>query len=71
MFFVGNDIIQSHPDFRTIVWLGATREVLRRPWTIGLSAEYSYVWRAWRSARRLWREARDQTPRESFTRTTF
>jgi hypothetical protein len=53
---VGNDITQSHPDFKTIVWLGSTREVLRKPYLVGLSLEYSYVYRMLRATTRIFRE---------------
>jgi hypothetical protein len=71
VFFVGNDIVQSHPDFKTVVWLGSTREVLRRPYLLGLSKEYSYVYRAGRSVTRQIRERLDKTPRPAFARDTF
>jgi hypothetical protein len=71
VFFVGNDIIQSHPDFKTVVWLGSTREVLRQPYLIGLSKEYSYVYRTVRSVKRLVRERIDNTSRRSHTKANF
>ncbi|MGB5300483.1 MAG: hypothetical protein WBN48_17320 [Thiogranum sp.] len=71
VFFVGNDIIQAHPDFKTSVWLGSTRETLRRPYLIGFSKEYSYVYRTARSLTGLIRERIDKTPRESFTKANY
>lgn len=71
VFFVGNDIIQAHPDFKTSVWLGSTRETLRQPYLIGFSKEYSYVYRTARSVTRLVKERIDKTPRESFTKANY
>lgn len=70
VFFVGNDINQSHPDFKTQVWWGSPREVLRQPYLIGLSAEYSYVYKAFRAARRLIWERMAKSS-ETFSRKTF
>jgi len=56
VFFVGNDIIQSHPDFETRVNLGLPRMLLRYPWNIGLSLEYCYTYRIFRIGLRLIRE---------------
>ena len=53
MLFIGNDIIESHPDFRTKVWLGTPRVFLRKPYLIGFSTEYLYVYRAFRTIFRL------------------
>lgn len=50
MVFLGNDIIQAHPDFRTRVRFGRTVEVLRRPWLLGPSLEYAYLYRLSRAA---------------------
>lgn len=69
--FIGNDITQSHPDFKTSVWLNATRETLVKPYSVGASWEYSYIYRTIRSLRRVVRERLDKTPRESFTRENF
>ncbi|MGR9108783.1 MAG: alginate O-acetyltransferase AlgX-related protein [Gammaproteobacteria bacterium] len=52
MFFIGNDIKQSHPDFKTRVWFGAPREILRSPYLLGFSLEYSYVYRLLRAGSR-------------------
>jgi len=71
VFFVGNDIIQSHPHFKTVIWIGSTREVLQQPHLVGVSKEYFYVYRAARSVTRLIRERIDKTPRESFTIANF
>ena len=56
VFFVGNDIVQSHPDFTTSLVLGSTRETLRKPYLIGFSKEYSYLYRTLRSIPRQIRE---------------
>ena len=71
VFFVGNDIVQSHPDFERIIWLGTTRQVLRQPYLVGLSKEYYYVYRLMRSTRRLIRERIGKPSTGSFTKTTF
>jgi len=71
LFFIGNDIVQAHPDFKTSVWLGIPRETLRQPYLIGSSKEYSYVYRTARSVTRLVREHIDKTPRESFTKANY
>ena len=69
--FVGNDITQAHPHFKTSVWLNGTRETLAKPYLVGLSCEYSYVYRSIRSVARIARERLDKTPRKSFTRENF
>ena len=69
--FVGNDITQAHPHFKTSVWLNRTRETLVKPYLIGPSWEYSYVYRSVRSVARTLRERLDKTPRASFTRKNF
>ncbi len=70
VFFVGNDITDPHPDFKVQVWLGSPRVVLRRPYLIGFSGEYFYVYRIFRAARRLIWE-RIANPSETFSRETF
>ena len=52
MVFVGNDIAQSHPDFKTRVFFGAPRELLRRPFRVGFSVDHFYSLRLFRAARR-------------------
>ena len=69
--FIGNDITQSHPHFRTSIWLNSTRETLVEPYYIGASWEYSYIYRSIRSVARVLREQLDSTPREGFTRDNF
>jgi len=69
--FIGNDITQAHPHFKTSVWLNSTRETLVKPYYVGFSWEYSYIYRSIRSAFRTVQERLDSTPRKSFTRETF
>jgi hypothetical protein len=45
VFFIGNDITQSHPDFKIRIWFGAPREVLRSPYLLRPSLEYFYGYR--------------------------
>lgn len=71
VIFVGNDITQSHPHFKTSVWLNSTRETLIRPYYIGFSREYSYLYRSLRSVFRTMREQPGKTPGDSFSRETF
>lgn len=55
LLFVGNDITQAHPDFRTAVWLGAPRQLLRTPYRLGGSLEYLYTYRLLRALLRFLR----------------
>lgn len=71
VFFVGNDIIESHPDFKTVIWLGSPREILRKPYLFKFSKEYFYIYRMVRLASRLMRERLDKTPRPSWSEATF
>ncbi len=71
LFFIGNDITQSHEDFKTIVWLGSTREVLENPFKIGFHKEYSYLFRSFRSVSRTLRERLSDDEDQSFTKKTF
>ena len=71
VFFIGNDIVESHPDFKTVIWLGSPRVVLERPYLIGLSKEYSYVYRALRSLTRQLKERLSRAERGSFTKANF
>lgn len=56
IFFIGNDIVDSHPDFEVQVWLGSPRVTLRQPYLVGLSKEYYYVYRLLRRTIRHIRE---------------
>jgi hypothetical protein len=53
VFFIGNDITQSHPDFKTRIWFGAAREILRSPYLIRPSLEYLYGYRLFRAGGRF------------------
>lgn len=44
-FFVGNDIFQGSKDFRTKIWLELPRPSLNKPYIVGKSLEYSYLYR--------------------------
>ncbi len=57
VFFVGNDVEQSHPDFRTRVWFGAPRAQLRSPFLVKPSADYLYSLKLLRAG---WRMARNR-----------
>lgn len=71
VFFVGNDVEQLHPDFRTTLWLGAPRQVLRRPYQLRLSGDYLYLFRLARAAVRLGRERGDGGGAGTFSTATF
>ncbi|MHC4148276.1 MAG: SGNH/GDSL hydrolase family protein [Planctomycetota bacterium] len=53
VFFIGNDITQSHPDFKIRIWFGAPREILRLPYLIRPSLEYFYGYRLLRAGGRF------------------
>ncbi len=55
VFFIGNDVLQSHPDFKTRVWFGAPRSQLRSPYLLKLSADYLYSLKLLRGGWRLMR----------------
>jgi hypothetical protein len=71
LFDVGTDVLQSHPDFRTSVWLGSAHETLRRPFLIGASPAYSYAFRLMRSLSRAFADWRHPEPDGTFSRTTY
>ncbi|MFC1646378.1 hypothetical protein ACFL2Y_04275 [Candidatus Omnitrophota bacterium] len=52
VFYVGNDITQSHPDFKSSSLFGTVMQNLRKPYLIGFSKEYCYVYRALRALNR-------------------
>jgi hypothetical protein len=56
LIYVGNDIVDAHPDLRNKVWLGQPRNVLRAQYIVGLSSEYYYSYRLFRFAFRFARE---------------
>lgn len=53
VFFVGNDITQSHPDFKIRIFFGTPREILRVPYLVRFSPQYFYVYRLFHASRRL------------------
>lgn len=55
VLFVGNDVSQGHPDFKTRVWLGAPRAMLRSPWLVRPSSDYLYSIKTLRAAWRVLR----------------
>lgn len=59
VFFVGNDLMQSHPDFETRIFFGGPRAVLRCPLTLRLSADHVYAWRLLRGGSRILRERQE------------
>ncbi|MCP4660616.1 MAG: hypothetical protein GY856_34890 [bacterium] len=74
VFFVGNDIFQSHPDFRTRVWLGAPRALLRSPFLLRPSGDYFYTYKLLRGGLRVtrnrWAKMRS-SQRGTFSNDTF
>jgi hypothetical protein len=74
VFFIGNDITQSHPDFKIRIWFGAPREVLRSPYLLRPSLEYFYGYRLLRAGGRLLWHRLTKPPgdsRETFARETY
>lgn len=73
MLFVGNDIIQSHPDFELRILLGAPRSVLRKPYMIGIHSDYLYSYRALRAVMRILKEryADNQDSPTGFSRANY
>lgn len=72
VFFVGNDITQSHPDLKTQVWLGSAREVLQHPFLLGFTGDYFYVYKSLRTFMRLIRERiTRKPPTVTFSEKTF
>lgn len=67
MLYLGNDIINSHPDFGRRVWLGAPREYLLNPWQIGNSIEHSYLFRMCRAVSRQLRQRFSSEPGSTLT----
>jgi hypothetical protein len=55
VLFIGNDLSQGHPDFKTRVWLGAPRAMLRSPWLVRPSSDYLYSIKTLRAAWRVLR----------------
>ena len=72
VFFVGNDIAQSHPHFTTRVFMGAPRELLADPFMVRWSTDYFYLFRLFRASGRLLREKLRSRPSSgAFTREAF
>jgi hypothetical protein len=71
VLFVGNDVVQAHPDFETRLWLGDAHDVLVRPYAFGWSAEYAVSYRVARAAARRLRERLAGSHAGTFSRQTF
>lgn len=72
MFFIGNDIIQSHQDFETKIQLGQPKMLLKQAWKIGFSSEYWYIYRFGRIGSRLMAEIfKNKNIDGTFTRKNF
>lgn len=73
VFFVGNDVFQADPHFRTRVLLGSPRAVLRSPFLFRLSPDYLYSLKmirgGWRVLNEEWLDRPE--PGGSFSRETF
>lgn len=52
VLFTGNDIRESHPDFTGRITTGSFHFVLKKPWLVGPSLEYSMVFSTLRAAMR-------------------
>jgi len=66
MIFVGNDVEDSHPDFKKQLWLGSTHTVLRSPFLIRLSPDYLYTCRLARAMMHLLRNSINKTDGGTF-----
>lgn len=72
VIFVGNDISQADPHFKTRVFFGAPRAVLRTPWLIRPGIDYIYSVKMIRGGWRLFREMRNPPePGGTFSRRIF
>jgi lysophospholipase L1-like esterase len=71
VLFLGNDLLQSHPDFDTRIWIGDAREVLVSPFSAGWSMEYSSLARMVRASSRMLRERLSAPHEGTFTRRSF
>lgn len=73
VFFVGNDVFQADPHFKTRVLLGSPRAVLRSPLLIRFSPDYLYSFKmmrgGWRVLNEEWLDRPE--PGGSFSRETF
>lgn len=71
VFFVGNDIIQSHPDFVTKIFFGSPRDVLAKPYLVGLSTRYFLSWRLITASARVLRERFRSDKSGTFSKESF
>jgi hypothetical protein len=71
VLFLGNDVLQAHPDFVTRLWLGAPREVLVSPYASGWSAQYLSLYRMLRESTRPLRERVRADSDGAFSRESF
>ena len=71
VLFLGNDLLQAHPDFETRIWLGTTHEVLVRPYLLGWSEHYLSVYRALHVLSRLLNEKFKGNQEGTFSKESF
>jgi len=72
MIFVGNDILDyTNPDFERRLWLGTPYKVLKSPYLVGSSPEYSSVYRFLRFLERVFWDVIDSSPDGTFSEKTF
>lgn len=72
VFFVGNDISQADPHFKTRIFLGSPRAILRSPFELRLSSDYFYSFKMLRGGRRLLGELiHPPEPGGTFSREVF
>jgi len=71
VFFIGNDITQSHPDFEARPFFNTIGESLHSPLRIGPSLEYCHIYRLLRTANRFLNDTLERHPKESFSTKTF
>lgn len=71
VLFLGNDLLQAHPDFDTRIWMGDVREVLVSPFAMGSSVDYSALLRMVRASARTLRERMTSVRDGTFTRQSF
>ena len=71
MLFLGNDLIQSHPDFETRIWLGTTHEVLVKPYLLGWSEHYLSLYRTLLVLNRLLHERFRKNHEGTFSAESF
>lgn len=72
VFFVGNDLGQADPHFKTRIFLGSPRAVLRSPFSLGFGSDYFYSLKMLRGGWRLLREQLSPPePGGTFSRRVF